>query len=217
MVKKRLGAALCLTAALMLAGCQGGGKTQNPAGAPPGQMGSAEDGQQENSLMGKVTAIDGNEITLELVDMPQMGEGGPGERIDGKTRPAEGETMPDGETPPELPEGETMPQGEAPPELPEDETMPDGETPPNPRKGETMQEREMLPGEMKTTGEEQVVIVSDKTVYAVDERGESGEASAADIEEGTLVRVVLDGDTAASVTIMRMGQKNQEGGNETEK
>ncbi|MEY8427755.1 hypothetical protein AALA00_08590 [Lachnospiraceae bacterium 46-15] len=216
MVKKRLGAALCLAAALMMAGCQGGGKTQNPSGAAPGQIGNAGDAQQENSIMGKVTAIDGSKITLELVEMPQRGEGGPGGSSDGKTRPAEGETMPEGENPPERPDGETLP------ELPEGETMPEGETPPELPEGETMPERQTPPGggepgELKTTGEEQVVMVSDNTVYAVDERGESREASAADIEEGTVIRVVMDGDTAVSVTIMRMGQKNQEGGNETEK
>ena len=43
MAKKRLGAVLCLAAALMMAGCQGGEKTQNPAGAPPGQVSSTED------------------------------------------------------------------------------------------------------------------------------------------------------------------------------
>ena len=107
MAKKRLGAVLCLAAALMMAGCQGGEKTQNPAGAPPGQVSSTEDGQQENSIMGKVTAID--------------------------------------------------------------------------------------------------------------ERGETKEASAEDVEEGTFVRVMMDGDTAVSVTILRIEQKNREGGNETEK
>lgn len=216
MVKKRLGAAFCLAAALIMAGCQGGEKAQNPAGTPAGQIGNIEDGRQENSLMGKVTAVDGSKITLELVEMPQRGEGGPGGTPDGKTRPAEGETMPEGEAPPELPEGET------PPERPEGGTMAEGETPPELPEGETMREGQMPPGGgepggLKTTGEEQTIMVSDKTAYAVDERGESGEASAADIEEGTFIRVVMDGDTAVSVTIMKMGQKDQEGGNETEK
>ena len=197
MAKKRLGAVLCLAAALMMAGCQGGEKTQNPAGAPPGQVSSTEDGQQENSIMGKVTAIDESKITLELVEMPQRGEG----RTDGIS---DGKAMPEDETPPERPEGEITAEGGTPPELPEGETMPERQMPPG-------------GGELKTTGEEQVVIVSGKTVYAIDERGEAKEASAEDVEEGTFVRVMMDGDTAVSVTILRMEQKNREGGNETEK
>ena len=42
--------------------------------------------------------------------------------------------------------------------------------------------------------------------YTVDERGESTEGSLADIEADSILRVVMDGDTVTSITIMKMGK-----------
>lgn len=237
MAKKKIWMILCITTAICLAGCSKEGQ-KNTGETEKIQAAEPEEGeeQEDGSITGRVTAVNGNEITLALVEMPQMGEGGPGG--DGQ-QPPEGETMAEGEEPPERPEGgmmaegeepserpegETMAEGEEPPERPEGETVAEGEEPPERPEGEMMAEGKETPampeggngggpGGINTTGEEQTITVSEETVYTIDEMGESREASLEDIEEGSLLRVEMDGDTAVSITIMNMNMEQGGPGN----
>lgn len=171
MARKKIWMVLCIMTALCAAGCSSGESASSGETASVETEVSdteAENGEEQTdeSITGRVTAVNGKEITLALVEMPERGEGGPGGG---------------GEEPPERPEGEQPP------------SMPEG------GKGGA-------PGGRNATGEEKTITVSEDTVYTLDEMGESKTASLEDIEEGNFLRVVMDGDTAASVTIMKMGQ-----------
>jgi len=222
MARKKIWMILCITAALCAAGCSSG------EGSSSGKMASietaapdteAENGEEktDESITGQATAVSGKEITLALVEMPERGEGGPGG--DGQQPPErpEGVAAEEGEEPPERPEDGTAEEGEGPPERPEDGTAEEGEEPPErPEDGTKAEGGEMpkrpedgkggAPGGVNATGEEKTITVSEETVYALDERGESRSASLEDIGEGNLLRVVMDGDKVVSVTIMKMGQ-----------
>ena len=207
MARKKAGKILCIAlTALCLAGCQNkeaGGMGENAEMSTGVSAQENHSWQEEGTITGKVTEINGKEITLALVEMPKMENETPGGGEEGN--------------PPELPEGETMPERKEPPELPEGETMPEGEEPPEFSEGQTPPEHGQKeepdgngPGMMETTGEEQTITVSDETVYTMDERGESQEASLADIEEGSILHVKMDGETVSSIKIRKMQPGDQE-------
>ena len=114
MKKKKILALLCvaMTATTLMTGCGGSssnepvqGTVEAEAGETTGETQEAakEEGRKEagkpeeagNRVMGKVTAVNGNEITIALVNMGGRPEGGNGER-------------------PEMPEGE---EGKAPSDM----------------------------------------------------------------------------------------------------
>lgn len=210
MVRKRILTVICIAVtAVSVIGCQSGGNNTSTVGSPDAaQAGSSETGEsvvgweEDGSILGQVTAVEGNEITLALGTME-----GPGGQ-------APGGEMPDGEMPEMMTGDENGIEGMEPPQVG------DGETPPempdrdweNQESGDTgskeAQDRpqDKIPMGLNLTGEEQTITVSDGTVYTVDERGESTEGSLADIEVDSILRVVMDGDTVTSITIMKMGQ-----------
>ena len=95
--------------------------------------------QAETSLTGKITAIEGNTVTLSLGSLTK---GQPGEGMDGQTPPdmsdsGSGQTPPEapsgsgGQTPPEMPDGDSS---QTPPEMPGNDQTPGengGQTPPD--------------------------------------------------------------------------------------
>ena len=190
MVKKQLSMLFCITiTALSLFGCQSGAGVQNTqndvnietnAGQEPGSQVESED---DGSITGQVKSIDGNSIMLALTNMPQRDpEGGGQQPLDG-----------------ELPNGEA-PNGEF------DET---GTPPEKPDGGEQPGSGGNAggPGGLTLTGEEMTITGSEGTVYTIDEMGQSAEGALSDIEEGSIIKVVMDGETVTSVTIMNQGQK----------
>lgn len=207
MARKKIWMLLCIMTALCAAGCSSGGRSSSEETVSaetevPDTGAESDEEKTDESITGRVTAVNGKEITLALMEMPEKGEGGPGGEGQQPPERPEGETMEEGEEPPERPEGETMAEGEEPPERPEGETMAEGEQPPSMPEGG----KGGVPGGRNATGEEKTITVSEETVFTQGEMGESETASLEDIEEGNLLRVVMDGDTAVSVTIMKMGQ-----------
>lgn len=184
MVRKKVITVICIvTTAVSVIGCQSSGNNTSTVGSSDtSQAASSETGEsafgweEDGSIVGQVTAVEGNEITLALGTME-----GPGGQ-------APGGEMPDGDMPEKMTGDENGIEGMEPPQ------NGDGEAPPE------------MPGGLNLTGEEQTITVSDETAYTVDERGESKEGSLADIEADSILRVVMDGDTVTSITIMKMGK-----------
>lgn len=150
--------------------------------------------EESTTLYGQVESIDGNEVTLALVQMPDNGNRG----TDGKAPEGmeEGE-MPEGEAPEGMENGE-MPEGEMPEGMEEGE-MPEGEAPEGMEDGEKpegMEESEM-PG-MDLTGETKVITLTDDML--------------ADIAVDDIIVVEMDGDSVVSATKFSMtdgGQGNR--------
>ncbi|MBN2026105.1 MAG: hypothetical protein JW854_05035 [Actinobacteria bacterium] len=157
-------------------------------------MAAAAGCQKSTTLLGQVTAIEGNTITLALGTQNEAGEQGafqPGAGEDGTSAGEDGTTRPeppDGMQPPSGEEGE-MPE---PPEgMGEEGSMPPGGA--------------MGPGGLTLTGEESTITVSDSTVITIEEMGETTGGSLSDIDVGDILSVTLDGGTATTVTVMQGG------------
>jgi len=176
--------------------------------------------QKNTTLLGQVTAIEGNTITLALGTQNEAGDQGafqPDASEDG-TSSEDGSV-----TPPEPPDGMQPPEGDGttPPEPPdwsgEEGAMPtppdwdseDG-TPPEPPEGMmgeggTPPDGAMGPGGLTLTGEESTINISDSTVITIEEMGETTDGSLSDIGEGDILSVTLEGDTVTAVTGMQGG------------
>lgn len=188
-----------LTAAsLTLGGCsQAGSQTGTESvQTEKGTENSSEERKEteENTVFGKITAIEEDTITIALAEMPERPEGAPDGENPGE-RP-EGE---EGQEPPELPEGEEgqePPEGEEGQEPPE---LPEGEEGQRPEDGNG----ENGPGQMELslTGEEQTISVTESTVYSVN--GE--DASLEDLKVDDIVTVTLEEDQTAKEVRSGMG------------
>lgn len=191
MIRKKICMFLCITAsAIALIGCQ----EKETAVVQEKETNLTED---SSSITGQVTAVDGSSITLALVDMERQGGGMPEgedgempEREEGMTgdMPEREEGMTGDKPEGEMPEGMTG-------DMPE---RPEGET------GDMPQGGRMSGFEL--SGETQTITVSDSTTYQIQEMNETKEGSLSDIEEDSILRVVMDGDEVTSVTIMQMGE-----------
>lgn len=171
-------------------------RTETSSEAGRGNQNGEDIQANENAVFGKVTAIEGDAVTIALAEMPEREER-PGGEAPGQERPdgeaAEGE-RPDAdqegteEQPPELPEGAEPGDGEA----------PDGE---RPEGGGSM--------ELALTGEEQTVNVTDATTYMIN--GEEGTLE--DLQVDDIVTITLaDDETAESIRSgMGMGRGETDG------
>lgn len=150
---------------------------------------------KEGGYFGSITAIDGNTITVSVMN----GRAGGG-------RP-EGE-MPNGEKPDgEMPAGE-MPSGEKPDgEMPTAE-MSEGEKPNREMPAGEMPTGEKPDGEMPEgmASETMTIEVTENTVITVN--GETADISA--LEVGSDIMITLDGETALTITVRmpEQGTKN---------
>lgn len=179
--------------------------------------GNGEAVPREEGILGEVTAIGEDSITIALATRKGGGNPGGMEKPDGE----QGE-MPEGEAPEGMPEGERgeMPEGEAP--NGEQGEMPEG------GQGEK-------PSMLELTGEEQTITITENTVITKmsmerpernvetsegEEDAEQKEMpqqttetiSLSDISEGDTVSVVLDEDgNAATIIVQSMGMGGGQG------
>lgn len=171
--KNLLYAGICI---LALSGCSissyrttAAATTESRQEQPPKDLG----------VMGKITAVDGNSITVVLADGMKEGE-----------KPADGATPPekpaDGTTPPEKPA-----DGTTPPEKPADGTTP----PEKPADGAAQPAQEM-----NFNGETKTYTISSSVTITKGMEQES--ASTSDLTVDSVVRITLDGDTVTGVNIM---------------
>lgn len=204
---------LCITVSCtLIGGCQSSsGSTQNSSANTSSSgvetdaktdSSQSESAQDDNAITGQVTAIDGNTITLAL-----------GERA---ARP-DGDFMPpeNGEKPSGNGGGDTLQTGD------NDETAAsgdnssattsgaDGGTPPSGESGGTPPSGNGgSPGGLTLTGEEKTITIDDSTTITKDSMGQSSEATIDDITDGSILTVVMDGETVVSITISDFGGGN---------
>ena len=168
-----------------------GGEEQDASGGADAVADSVV--EESESLFGKITKVEGSTITLALAEAPSAPEkdaheGMPGgEAPDGMPGGGEApdgapEGMPGGEAPDGAPEG--MPSGEIPQGAPG--KLPDGEKPDG--IGRSM--------ELTLTGETRTIQTSDTTLISIN----GAEASVSDLAVDDIVIVLMDGDTANSIT-----------------
>lgn len=207
---------LCVTVSCtLLGGCQtSSGSTQNSSTSSSSSVESddktsdstqSENTQDDNAITGQVTAIDGNTITLAL-----------GERA---SRPDGDFTPPENGKKPSAPDGsDTLQTGDSDETAASDEdaaasasddnagtsaTPPSGDNDGTPPSGGGMG-----PGGLTLTGEEKEITIDDDTKIAKDSMGQSIDATVEDITEGSILTLVMDGDTVVSVTISAFGGGN---------
>ena len=169
--------------------------TSTPADAN-GKENAPEGFNNEGGYFGKITAIDGNTITVSVMNGRAGGGRPDGEKPNGEMPSKE---MPDGEKPDgEMPTGE-MPNGEKTDgEMPTDEMpnveKPDGEMPTDEMPNGEKPDREMPEG---MSSETMTIEVSESTVITVN--GETADVSA--LEVGSTIMFTLDGETALTITV----------------
>lgn len=201
MKKRKVAVFLCMvvTAGTLMMGC--GGNTSDTTNADTIQTESEENfqaqskpenqGEKDNEQreMGKVTAINGNEITIALVNRGKMPTRAEGEEGEMPERP-EGEK---GEAP-ERPEGENGKRAEG--EAGKMEERPEG--------GRGQMSEDMF----EETGETKTIIIEDESIIIKYENGEEVAGSLSDLAEGTLITLFYDeNETLTQVMIGFGGRK----------
>lgn len=164
---------------------------------PPG--GGKEDFKAEAGVMGRVTAIDGSTLTLEVMR-------GGGRRMD-----KEGVSRPDGEKPDDASKPEEMPErGEAPGEGgPGGNGGPGG---PGGEKPDGMPEGGPKDGGMPDgAGETLTVTLPDSCEILVEQEGQTSADTVSDIAVGSMVRIAYgdDKETVVSVTVLSAMEEPQ--------
>lgn len=170
--------AIFLVLAALLTGCS---SQSTPS------LGSSESISTSDALYGKVTAIDGNKITLALgtqsagTPPSKPDESGSGDTLQQDNAPA-GDTSGNA---PGKPDG-SAPSGEAP-----------GGTPPT---------------ELTLTGEEKIITISDESIITAQNGESSTSAKLSAIVVGSLLKFTMDGDKLTSVEIMQSMEGDMGGG-----
>lgn len=188
---------------LSLAACSSSKvSTNTPSASSPSSSASPDMMPAANgdAIVGQVTAISGDTITLAIgtQNMPQGG--GPGGNS-GNTAP-DSSAAPDDSNP--VPSGDTIggpaPSGDMPvpsgdgqqPEvsgqMPQGGQLQDGQQPGG------------MPG-FTLTGETKTITLTSDTVITVSSKGESTTGTIADIAVGDILSVTMDGDTVTAVTV----------------
>lgn len=164
------------------------------AGSLTGCGGKEADGTE---VMGRITAVSDSEITLAIFERPE-GEETRGEKPDGVSGGAIGER-------PNPASGEAIQGGE----------RPKGTPPAGKPEGETGEGKEEKFGN-NSSETRKITISSDTKVYK-QQGEEETEAAVSDLELGSMVTVVMDGDEADRITIQTMngqrGGRGQKGAN----
>lgn len=174
----------------------------------PTEMGTDTPEGMEDAFMGEIASIDGDTITIDLYEVPEMGDssqGGPG--ADGNAPTGE---KPDGEAPTEMgteaPTGEA-PDGKTPGGAPggkgqgPDGNAPQGEKPDgNGPQGEKPGENGGTPG-FTLSGESMIINVTDTTVITSKDGDTETTLTLDDLAEGDTVTFTVDGEDALSIMV----------------
>lgn len=150
--------------------------------------------QQENTasgLMGRLTSVSDTKVVVEVFD--RLSNAASGAAVDG----SRGDKKPEGTPPADFKQGE-KPEGE----------RPDG-TPPADRpdmKQEDQKEgrRDSENGKKQMKGESRTFALTEDTKIYKQEGEEKTEISAEELELGSMLSVVTDGDTAEIITVQSM-------------
>lgn len=197
MKKKLLTILLCLTiSGTLLAGCQSttdssAAETTNASTAAASSA-ATEAAAKGDTIIGQVTSVDGNTITLALGEMKERPSNG-GTPPEEMSEPASGD-MPE-------PSSDGMPE-------PSSDGMSDNQAPPDNNGGG--------PGGINLTGEEKTITIDDSTELLSRGKGESTAAALEDIATDSVLTVVMDGDTVKTITISGFGNGSRQGKNKND-
>lgn len=169
----------CVIASL-ITGCS----SQNTAT----QSTASQSGNTSAGQYGKVTAINGKEITLELGTL-NMGTYG----NQGKNRNSSGSSNYGGGQFNRSRSG--APSGSAP-------ARPKGNVSGAPQQGGGTHEL------LKLTGEKKVITVTDQSTISMQDRGNSSPAAFSDIKVGSYLKITMNGSTLSAIDIMQFGRGN---------
>ena len=156
--------------------------------------------QQENAasgMMGRLTSVSDTKVVVEVFDRPSNAVSG---------QAADGSRASDGNMGRQKPEG-TPPAGFKQGEKPEGE-RPDG-TPPADRPERKQENRDNSQNEKKPKkGESKTFVLTEDTKIYKQEGEEKTEISAEELELGSMLSIVAEGDTAQVITV-QSGENRQ--------
>lgn len=163
--------------------------TSSSASSSTSSNSESQDSTQtdDSAIFGQITAIDGDSITLSVMDNKGGNKG-------------------------EKPSGDASNQNstEKPQSPPSGAGQNSTEMPSNGSKGgdssETSSDQKQG-GAPQMSGETKTITISDSTVIEKEDNGSTTQGSTSDLEKGSMVSVTMDGDTVKMITI-----KNMQGG-----
>ena len=207
MKRKMISLMLSAAMAFSLTACA---KTEAAAQTAEQTTASSENTSQEE-LVGKITALDGSTVTVQLGSLSDPGNGQ--QMPDGQQPPEKQDgQQSDSQQPPEKPDGEQS-DGQQPPEKPDGQQS-DGQQPPEkpdgqqsdsqqpPEKPDGQQSDGQQPSEMPdggfTAGDETRTL--ELSGAAIEKDGE--EIAAADLSVGDILRLTLEGEQVVSAKVV---------------
>ncbi len=217
-MKKKLVMAVVAAMTLSLVGCGSKTATEEPtvvteeaasveaeSTVEPTQT-EEESTVQDEVTLGKVTAIDGDTITVALGEMnlagDKSGEAPSGDKPEGEAPSGD---KPEGEAPSgDKPEGEAPSGDKAEGEAPSGD-KPEGEAPSGENKGTPFEE----------SGETVTITLDDTITIQLQDGGSTTEGTSDDIAEGSIISIIYDADGNVT-SIEVMGQSGDAGSSATE-
>jgi len=175
---KKMLAIICVVA-LLATGCSAqSGSAQNL---------SSQSSSANAEQYGKVTAINGKELTLELGTMNAGASGNRSQNGAGSANSKNGTVKSNGKKP-----SGSAPSGSYP-------------TSGAPRQGGGM--REVL----TPTGEKKVITISDENIISMQSKGSTSAAKLTDIKVGSILKITMNGTTPTAIEIMQFGRGGRNG------
>jgi hypothetical protein len=209
MIKRLLAILTCaLLIVSVFAGCQG------TSSSVTSKTTTASANTNGTTLFGKVTAIDGNSITIALAENSLGGMNGQQPQGSPGAMPSGNQSQPQG-SPGAIPSGnQSQPQGSpgAMPSGDQGQQGGGGQKPqgspgamPSGQQGQQPEASGGLQGGITLTGESKTITVTDSTVITTGTMGQnasSTKASLSDIKADSILTVTMSGDTVVSIAIM---------------
>lgn len=159
-----------------------------------------ESGKESNVVYGKVTKVNGSQVTYQVLERDGNGPGGK----NGKA--PEGSAKPEG-TPPADKKEDAEPDG-TPPAKPEGSAKPDGTPPAEEKKnGKSGDDKGGMMG-FVSTGETKTLTLEDGIAIKKITRDGSSDASTEDITEGTMIQIQYSDE--GQTTISQIGIQSME-------
>ena len=195
MAKKFIGWIVCIVLVLTaFAGCSTSAETTSDTSESTG-----------TTLLGQITAIDGDQITLAIGTENQGGGSGNMPEASGEVPSGDGSgTMPSGEVPSGDASG-SMPSGQPSGDASGTKPETSGEVPSGDASG---MNGGGMGGGLTLTGEEQTITVSDSTVITIEGTDEDTTGSVSDLAVDDIISVTMSGDTVTAITVRNVGGGN---------
>ncbi len=156
---------------------------ENSSSATSSQQSDTSASVDENTVYGKVTKADGNNITYEVL------------------------TKDENSQPPQKPDGDATTSNDSDSDNSTEKKNPSGEEPPQMSEGEKPKDGDRKMMGYTSTGESSSVEIADSiSVQSVDIPGSTSDISVSEIAEGDVVQITYDGDAIAKVLVQQFSK-----------